>query len=52
VSGTDALALLVPAGMASYVAMCWLLDIAKSRHRLARCLLIVRNRLAPLTRPR
>jgi O-antigen/teichoic acid export membrane protein len=52
VSDTDALALLVPAGMASYLAMCWLLDIAKSRHRLSRCLLIVRNRLAPLTRPR
>ena len=48
----DALALLVPAGITCYLAMCWLLDVAKTRHRLARCLLIARNRLAPLTRPR
>jgi hypothetical protein len=32
--------------------MCWLLDIARSRHRLNRCLVIARARLAPLTRPR
>jgi O-antigen/teichoic acid export membrane protein len=48
----DALALLIPAGITSYLAMCWLLDIAKSRHRMSRCLLIARARLAPLTRPR
>jgi O-antigen/teichoic acid export membrane protein len=52
VGDKDALALLIPAGIASYLAMCWLLDIAKSRHRLSRCLLIARARLAPLTRPR
>jgi len=52
VSDKDALALLIPAGMTSYLAMCWLLDIAKSRHRLSRCLLIARARLTPLTRPR
>jgi O-antigen/teichoic acid export membrane protein len=48
----DALALLVPAGITSYLAMCWLLDVAKSRHRLGRCLRIVRNTLAPLARLR
>jgi O-antigen/teichoic acid export membrane protein len=48
----DALAVLIPAGMASYLAMCWLLDIARTRHRLSRALLIARARLAPLTRPR
>jgi hypothetical protein len=52
VDDKNALALLIPAGIASYLAMCWLLDIAKSRHRLSRCLLIARARLAPLTRPR
>jgi O-antigen/teichoic acid export membrane protein len=52
VSDRDALAVLIPAGIASYLAMCWLLDIAKSRHRLNRCVLILRNTLAPRTRPR
>jgi len=42
----DALATLLPAGIVSYLAMCWLLDIAKSRRRLSRGLLIVRNALA------
>jgi O-antigen/teichoic acid export membrane protein len=42
----DALATLLPAGIVSYLAMCWLLDIAKSRHRLGRGLLILRNALA------
>ncbi len=42
----DALATLLPAGIVSYLAMCWLLDIAKSRHRLSRGLLILRNALA------
>jgi O-antigen/teichoic acid export membrane protein len=51
-SDTDAMAVLIPAGMASYFAMCWLLDIAKSRHRLAQGMQMVRARLAPLTRPR
>jgi O-antigen/teichoic acid export membrane protein len=52
VDDKNALALLVPAGITSYLAMCWLLDVARTRHRLARCLMIARNRLAPLTRPR
>jgi O-antigen/teichoic acid export membrane protein len=48
-SDTNALALLVPAGMASYVAMCWLMDIAKTRSRFARGLHIARS-FAPLMR--
>ncbi len=52
VSDKDALALLIPAGMTSYLAMCWLLDIAKSRHRFDRALTIAHARLAPLMRPR
>jgi hypothetical protein len=52
VDDKDALAVLIPAGITSYLAMCWLLDIAKSRHRLRRCLAIARTRLTPLTRPR
>jgi O-antigen/teichoic acid export membrane protein len=42
----DALAVLMPAGIASYLLMCWLLNIAKGRHRFNRGLLIVRNALA------
>jgi O-antigen/teichoic acid export membrane protein len=42
----DALAVLLPAGIATYLAMCWVLNIAKGRHRLNRGLLIVRNALA------
>jgi O-antigen/teichoic acid export membrane protein len=42
----DALAVLPPAGVVTYLTMCWLLNIAKSRHRLNRGLLIVRNALA------
>ena len=41
-----ALAVLLPAGIAVYLAMCWLFDVAKSRHRLNRGLLILRNALA------
>ena len=36
---------LVPAGIASYLTMCWLLDVAKTRQRLNHCLLIVRKAL-------
>jgi O-antigen/teichoic acid export membrane protein len=39
----DALAVLLPAGIASYLAMCWLLDIANSRAYANRALLLVRN---------
>ena len=42
----DALAVLLPAGIVTYLTMCWLLNIAKSRHQLNRGLLIVRNALA------
>jgi O-antigen/teichoic acid export membrane protein len=42
-SDRDALTILLPAGVASYLAMCWLLDVAKSRSRLSRGLLIVRG---------
>jgi O-antigen/teichoic acid export membrane protein len=42
----DALAILLPSGLVSYVAMCWLLDVAKCRQRLSRGVLIVRNALA------
>jgi O-antigen/teichoic acid export membrane protein len=43
-----ALATLVPTGVASYLIMCWLLDIAKSRHHLNRGLLIAGKALAQL----
>ena len=42
----DTLAILLPIGLFSYVAMCWLLDVAKCRHRLSQGLLILRNALA------
>ena len=46
VSDKDALAVLLPAGIVSYAVACWLLNVAKSRDRLNRGLLIVRNALA------
>lgn len=45
-SDRDALAMLLPAGILSYLAMCWLFDIADSRRYFSRGLLIVRNALA------
>jgi O-antigen/teichoic acid export membrane protein len=42
----DALAILLPSGLVSYVAVCWLLDVAKCRQRLSHGVLIVRNALA------
>jgi O-antigen/teichoic acid export membrane protein len=42
----DALAVLLPSGIATYLMMCWLLNVAKGRDRLNRGLLIVRNALA------
>jgi O-antigen/teichoic acid export membrane protein len=45
-SDRDALAISLPAGIVSYLTMCWLLDVAKSRHLLNRGLLIVRGALA------
>ncbi len=45
-SDKDALAVLLPSGMVTYLIMCWLLNVAKGRDRLNRGLLIVRNALA------
>jgi len=45
-TGKDALAILLPAGIATYLIMCWLLNVAKGRDHLNRGLLIVRNALA------
>jgi O-antigen/teichoic acid export membrane protein len=45
----EALIILIPAGMASYFAMCWLLDIAKSRRRLHRAVGILQSALAAKT---
>jgi O-antigen/teichoic acid export membrane protein len=42
----DALAILLPSGLFSYMAMCWLLDVAKCRQRLNHGLVMVRNALA------
>jgi len=42
----NALAVLMPAGIASYLMMCWLLDVADSREHASRALLLVRNILA------
>jgi len=39
------LVILLPAGIASYLLMCWLLDIARTRQRLLQGLLIVRKTL-------
>jgi len=46
-TGSDrgALVILLPAGIASYLLMCWLLDIARTRQRLLQGLLIVRKTL-------
>jgi O-antigen/teichoic acid export membrane protein len=45
-TGKDALVILLPAGIATYLLMCWLLNVAKGRDHLNRGLLIVRNALA------
>ena len=45
-TGKNALAVLLPAGVATYFTMCWLLNVAKGRDHLNRGLLIVRNALA------
>ena len=45
-NGKDALAVLLPAGIATYLMMCWLLNVAKGRDHFNRGLLIVRNALA------
>jgi O-antigen/teichoic acid export membrane protein len=39
----DALAVLLPVGIASYLMMCWLLDIANGRAYASRAVLLVRN---------
>src|ERR1700734_1096452 len=45
-SDKDALVVLLPAGIVTYLMMCWLLNVAKGRNHLNRGLLIVRNALA------
>ena len=45
-SDKDALAVLLPSGILTYLMMCWLLNVAKGRDHLNRGLLIVRNALA------
>jgi O-antigen/teichoic acid export membrane protein len=45
-SDKDTLAVLLPAGIVTYLVMCWLLNVAKGRDRLKSGLLIVRNALA------
>jgi len=42
----NALPILLISGVVSYLAMCWVFDIAKSRRHMSRGLLIVRNALA------
>ena len=39
----DALAILLPVGVASYLAMCWVLDVANSRDHISRVLQLVRD---------
>ncbi len=46
-SDRDALAVLIAAGLATYLTMCWLLDVAAARRRLMRGLLTVRSVFAP-----
>jgi len=44
-SDKDALAIVLPGGVGTYLTMCWILDIAKCRHRINRGLMIMRNAL-------
>jgi O-antigen/teichoic acid export membrane protein len=39
----DALAILLPVGVASYLAMCWVLDVANSRDHINRVLQLIRD---------
>lgn len=41
----DALVILLPIGVVSYLTMCWLLDVAKSRDHIVRALQLVRDAL-------
>ncbi len=41
-----ALAVLLPVGLFTYAAACWLLDVARCRQRLGKALLIMRDALA------
>jgi O-antigen/teichoic acid export membrane protein len=43
-SDRDALIVLLLAGITSYAALCWFLDLARTRQRLSRGLLILRNK--------
>jgi hypothetical protein len=46
VSSKAALIILIPAGMITYFAMCWILNIAKGRQRLIRAFEMVQGALA------
>jgi hypothetical protein len=39
----DTLAVLMPVGIASYLMMCWLMDVANSREYASRTLLLARS---------
>ncbi len=45
-SSKAALIVLIPVGMATYFAICWVLDIAKARARLIRALEMLQGALA------
>jgi hypothetical protein len=46
VSDLAACCILVAAGAASYVLLCWLLDISRARSRLKICVTLFRTKLA------
>jgi hypothetical protein len=45
-SDRNALAVLIPTGIATYLLMCWLLDVAHARSRAARYFNVARSALA------
>jgi O-antigen/teichoic acid export membrane protein len=46
VTSKTALLILIPVGMVTYAVMCWLLNVAKARHRLIRALQMLHGALA------
>jgi hypothetical protein len=46
VTSKTALLILIPVGMVIYAVMCWLLNVAKARHRLIRALQMLHGALA------
>ena len=47
----DALVILLPVGTVSYLAMCWLLDVARTRDHVSSVLQLVRNALLRKDKP-